>query len=779
MPFRGNGPQRIARALIFPRQVIQAVAGIQGYSLVFQDEDHEVGLLEVRLDVEINANVVEVRGELGLRDWSGNWDDNYSGVILVAVLAEIESVSELPPRGDLIITGVETTQAVQSFRSAKHLDAANVLPDNAIPLVSGKATGLRLWVDYDTNAGLPVIEQLTGEVVALRGAQTATLTPLRSIEPRPETEIDRGESGHTLNFRMPEVLCQGTVQLECRVFDESLPTQRSAAFRPTLHFVDISPLGVYGVGIHYLGQGLDLPPPDAIELLNTLDWARQTFPTGDISLTGFTTVEFDEDMRDDGLRKLLAVLREMRGDSDDIFIGLLPEGITFRIYNGAGELGVATFITGYSTQAAHELGHALGRKHAPCDNPNRCKDPGGEDSDYPHYGAFVSDSIGEYGFNPLSGVYNPANTYDMMGYSQGVHWLSPYTYLGLFARMGRPSDAPPQYQANRAAYRLPNSARLDASTRKTPSDRLERPRVKVDRLHLNIEVARDRTVTAHPSFAFAAAARLGGSAEHGFTVEVLDIEGAVMSCGALVAVCTTCRDGCWPRRLIGEIPLNCKRAASLAVYEGSELIYSAEIAAAPIIRCDQPTYLNNGDVKLSWHATSEGSSDANRAELTYIVQWEDEEGTWRGLAPPSEATSARVPSGLLLGRQHVCVRVLATTGLSTGLCEIEIGGIRSDPPVDVAIIELDGLAVRAYAVDHLGRTMPNAKFIWYDDRGAEISRGAELDLRTIPSELRKVRVVALNVPAGKGERRITVHRRDGGARLGSPDHVSPAPHGTR
>jgi hypothetical protein len=82
--------------------------------------------------------------------------------------------------------------------------------------------------------------------------------------------------------------------------------------------------------------------------------------------------------------------------------------------------------------AAQEIGHAFGRHHAPCDNAMRCDNPASTDDSYPDYGTFPSDSIGEIGFDPATNAaFDPATTFDFMGYSGGTLWVSPYTYLGL------------------------------------------------------------------------------------------------------------------------------------------------------------------------------------------------------------------------------------------------------------------------------------------------------------------------------------------------------------
>src|SRR5690606_13960751 len=112
-------------------------------------------------------------------------------------------------RGDLIVVDAEITQAIQHFRSDRHLDAANVFPDNSIRLVAGKATVVRLYVDYDASSGLAPITSLSGELVVTAAGATTTIGASRPIAPRRDASIDRGQRDHTLNFLIPESLCQG------------------------------------------------------------------------------------------------------------------------------------------------------------------------------------------------------------------------------------------------------------------------------------------------------------------------------------------------------------------------------------------------------------------------------------------------------------------------------------------------------------------------------------------------------------------------------------------
>ena len=87
-PVRGSGPLTATQTINFPREVQRAVAGMVGYSAGFSSDDHHFGLLDLRLDTQIDSDVVVVTGTFGLRDWSGNWDDRYEGQVFFAVVGE-------------------------------------------------------------------------------------------------------------------------------------------------------------------------------------------------------------------------------------------------------------------------------------------------------------------------------------------------------------------------------------------------------------------------------------------------------------------------------------------------------------------------------------------------------------------------------------------------------------------------------------------------------------------------------------------------------------------
>ena len=249
MPLSGSGPPTAQQTVVFPRAVVSVVAGLGGYLAEFSaGNDHNIGQLQIKPDTQVVDNTVTVSGTFGLRDWSGNWDDQYDGHINFTVVADLQSATAPPPRGDLMIQGTEFNQAVQFFRSATYLDPAHQMPDNSIWLVAGKDTAARVYVDWDASAGLPSITNLTGVLTVQTTGTTLHLNPTNLggvITPRAGDEINMARINHTLNFMIPGAWCEDTITVSCQVWDAANATSKSAAFTRTVPFKEVDPLDVF------------------------------------------------------------------------------------------------------------------------------------------------------------------------------------------------------------------------------------------------------------------------------------------------------------------------------------------------------------------------------------------------------------------------------------------------------------------------------------------------------------------------------------------------------
>ncbi len=749
---RGSGPQQGSTTLVFPRNVARAVAGVRGYQIGFVGDDHHVGLLQVELDTEINANTVLVRGRLGCRDWSGNWDDEYNGSIQVTVLAELESATAPPPRGDLQILDMEVNQATQYFRSAEHLDVGNVMPDNSMPLIGGKITGLRFYVDYDDSAGLPPISTLSSELTVRSAGTTMTLSPLAEITPRAATEIDRAQADHTLNFAIPAAWCRGTLEVSCRVFDSGAPGQRSSAYQRTLKFVDVNPMRVYGVGINYTGAGLDLAAPTATDLQATFNFTRKVWPTGDVLASGFTTIEFSEDLSGNaangcgsGFSSLLGQIKDLKGDTDDLVYGLLPGGTPLTGVGGCGGGGAGVGMTGAGVTAAHEAGHAVGRQHAPCDDSARCDSPQNQDDDYPLYGNYVSDSIGEFGFDPaVNRVHDPAVRRDFMGYS-GNAWISPYTYRALLSK-GDPIPYTPFSAFGFSFFAASAVLSNNSDKNQAAADLVARPewiRKRQPLIFLQIYVDGDK-VSLLPSFTYPALIRRPGP-DTDFEVHLEGEQGEVLACVTLQMACAACGTDCGPVHLQGEVPWDEGAKALVLRRDGKELKRFA-VEPKPEISA-KADYDEERNIQVCWSVA--GHEDP----MWYLVQWQDRDGTWRGVAPRTQETSMLVPRRYAWATKgKLKLRVLAVNSLNTASQEFEIKSEEREPPnrIDVHDVSEDDV-FRAVITDPIGRTLPAGDLVWYGDDGGEIARGRDLPRRLSSKQgVATVRMLGSGVLAGEG-----------------------------
>lgn len=269
----------------------------------------------------------------------------------------------------------------------------------------------------------------------------------------------------TLNFEIPaERMVPGAVEVKVEIVQKrQVPAEEADVAEPTSPARwsstgelevrgDGSPLKVVLVPYRYDADGSSRLPDTSEATVEsyraTLD---QLYPVSGVEVTVREPVSWPDTIEPggDGWGEILDATYDLRGrdaPADDVYYyGIFNPADDFHGYcrqgcvlgltylndrpaqTGSIDLQMAIGI-GYAEAApdtaAHEIGHSMGRSHAPCGGPQ------GVDPAFPYAGG----TIGVYGIDPRTlEVHSPAET-DMMGYCNNT-WVSDYTWTALFDRM--------------------------------------------------------------------------------------------------------------------------------------------------------------------------------------------------------------------------------------------------------------------------------------------------------------------------------------------------------
>jgi hypothetical protein len=359
------------------------------------------------------------------------------------------------------LRGVEVTQAIQYYESARHLtDPADRQPDNSVTLIANKPAWVRVYVRSNVHWG--DVPGVTGTITVRRRrhgflwVNLGTLSPKSPGTPtahpatvtarwRPPYASERGTLGYTLNFIIPASMMWGYLRLDILLTSPngwaSGRRYLDATLRQTLRLA--------GVMVSYNGPAsaapgapnLTLAAPTLADLQTTSAWTLLTFPVQSSATYRMAgTVTWNLPLTDppscDGcctpnwvaLITAVQAVRIADGNRADVlYYGLLANGIPIGPVTGCdtGPGGVSTGRSGAGMTMAHELGHACGRPHSPCGTPG--------DPAYPAYEPYdpagtPSASIGEYGIDISNGaIKSPAMFRDIMSYC-GPRWVSLFVY---------------------------------------------------------------------------------------------------------------------------------------------------------------------------------------------------------------------------------------------------------------------------------------------------------------------------------------------------------------
>lgn len=333
------------------------------------------------------------------------------------------SATVASPALNLHVDGLYATQAIQRFAGT-------------VPLVKDQGALVRVF-------GRANVVNTTTPAVRVRvyhgGILRRTLTvpaPAGSVP----TVLGEGTLGLTWNVQLDGADVQPGLALDAEidpdgVVTESDETDNLFPLSGTPKAIDVRDVPRFDVTFVPIRQSVNGLVGNVTQsnVASYLDLVRRVYPLNSVDVTvraEYTTTlpalrPQDENHAWGQLLGELNALRLAENPSRSYF-GVVNVAYGSGI-GGLGFIGTPTALArdepatrGWFT--AHELGHNLGRLHAPCGGA------GSVDPDYPYPEA----AIGVFGYDRAANTMVPRTTPDLMSYCR-TNWVSDYTYEGVLA----------------------------------------------------------------------------------------------------------------------------------------------------------------------------------------------------------------------------------------------------------------------------------------------------------------------------------------------------------
>jgi hypothetical protein len=697
-------------------------------------------------------------------------------------------VLELP---DASIDGIEVTQTIQYYKSARHLtDPALRGEDNSIILAADKPAWVRTYVRTGRLAplaGVKGILTLERRRLGFLWDIVATINPQSpgSVTARPfiDYATERGSVYNTLNFIIPAGDCHGYLRLTVQLVDPegkplgSSSTNAMAILRQALRIRGIM-IGYNGPSTAVMSPGAPPPPnltlaaPTLADLQSTASRALLAMPVqskGNFAVASQITFDLplDDPRIEDGkcsknwgtLLNRLATERTNDGNrSDVVYYGLLPAGMPLGV-PGCGGNGLGAGGVGDLATLLHEIGHGYGFDHTPCGAA------GTTDPNYPNYTPYASASIGEYGLDISNGtVLSPAITRDYMSYCF-PQWMSLYQHSRLVghARLDPSWITDPPIHDQYVEF---HNYIIPEYIPDPPGDPWRVAQMRPDPVISIIGVVRSSREIEVTSVARIRAVSTPQGEPVELRARLLDRDGKELARAALCEIAAHGTCGCCggSARTKGEppytfqamIPDAAAGSALVIEMEGEQLWRRDAPPTPPSIEAVHAKVVGR-TLLLSWEAKTSSK------ETDLWVQWSNIEGkVWHGLAThlmgrEAEVSIAGLPSGRAL------IRVLLHDGFYTVTSEpVEIDVPERGP--EIAILTprsgrsyLAGSTMRLWAsvTDSAGSHLPDEVGLWLVD-GREVGRGTDLwIIAPAPGEHRASLIVRFDGSETRAETRFT------------------------
>ena len=391
-----------------------------------------------------------------------------------------ENAPGLPLVSGLAITEVAIFQAVKVpvVTDAKAVDASR---RNA-PVVAKRPAVMRVYVS-------PTSSYAGGSVTAeLRLVDGVTPLPVLKDTKTIGGDSTDADTSSTFNFEIPaESLPPGVAyQVLLTAKGGAMPKGTSEARFPSeggvqsLEVQESGKLKIVIVPVKYDADGSGRTPDvSAAQLARFKQTFMARYPATDVEVTAREPWSYSSPIAPNGAgfsNVLNAITNLRKADQaapDVYYYGSFAPTQSFSTFCGGGcvtglsavvENSKTSFLrasvgVGYPGQdsvntAAHEVGHAHGREHAPCGGAQ------GVDSSFP----YSNGAIGVWGYDILAKTFiSPTKGRDMMGYCPN-EWVSDYTFTGLFDRIAALNGNPATTAIGSTAKASSQAAQAFATT---------------------------------------------------------------------------------------------------------------------------------------------------------------------------------------------------------------------------------------------------------------------------------------------------------------------------
>ncbi|MBK9757445.1 MAG: hypothetical protein IPO88_28880 [Nannocystis sp.] len=692
------------------------------------------------------------------------------------------------PVGDLVVTGMEVTQAIQ-------------VPDNRIPLIGGKRTLVRVYIRgvedsrgrWDAVTGTLAVRNVGGGSAGERvlGPITNNSSSTISVTPLPG---DRNMVTGSLNFLLDfDQTTPGERDLEVRVSSVTQRAEQSLTnnvLARRVRFAANQALWFYGAtyastsATNPLGNQAAPPFSDFNE---HVDYTRSLFPVSSATvvpaymLGSPPTFDWADDSahaREAYQWAVNTVARLPQGPEHGLYM-LMPDARC-----GCGvEYGGLNVMFGHNVRGgqggevmAHEVAHFYGLLHVHDSNvmsaDHQNDGPTWEDHPYAHAAIGPNPGLRTYAarsFQIVPATWNGGHTHDIMSYAR-PQWVSPHTYCRLIDRTTNGALRCPD-GAERAELRRPAPASTMLGFVAPPPGMwaLQAPPVERPWLLVRGTLRGDKASFAPFEQIFRREDLRSTSQGKRYSLTLADSGGAALLRHDFDVVAHDAKPGA-PQPFAVIVPYDPATAKIVLRSKNKPIAERIVSASAPQIDglTFDPKLAASGSAPLTWTA-----KDSDGDTLVHSIEYSPDGGdSWRPVAVAQSQPKLAVDLRDLPGGDAAVLRVLSSDGVRTTEARTPSFVVARKPPrvnldapseitapgaKPIALTSASPLVLAGTAYDlEDGPITATSAFRWRSDRDGELGQGPWIVLRKLSPGKHRITLRTIDSHKQSAEAAVTL-----------------------